>query len=208
MSDSDDTTVPEKTKGKGKGQAKSQEPGEEQEEPVEEEQEEQEQEEEPDEDDVLDTVGEVDDEDKELASESADEEPEDNNDDIVESPNGEEVKKKCMYQYAQDGDDSDDEDDVAEEIFEDEVNDVGEIVLPKDKRITKPYMTKYERVRLIGDRTKQITLGAKTLIKNSLSYTPREIAELELKNNIIPMFIERVLPNNKKERWYVSELAH
>lgn len=119
-----------------------------------------------------------------------------------------EYKEKCIYKYADEG--SDDEfDDVNEEIFSDDNNDeaVPERV-PDDERITKPIMTKYEMVRLLGIRTRQIALGAKPMIKNTENLSSKEIAELELKTNMIPLIVIRPLPNGRKEYWKVSELKH
>lgn len=113
----------------------------------------------------------------------------------------------CLYNYA-----NNDSDNEIEVIFDDDI-DTGITdtmkILPPDARITKPFLFKYERVRIIGDRTQQLTLGAKPMIKNiDERLTQKEIAELELENNVIPLIIERPLPNGKKERWYTSELKH
>jgi len=74
------------------------------------------------------------------------------------------------------------------------------------KRITINRLTKYERVRIIGIRAKQIMTGANILIKGIDNKTPNEIADLELKNNMIPFKIKRKLPNGKFEIWKLSEL--
>ena len=79
------------------------------------------------------------------------------------------------------------------------------IVLPEE-RITLPKLTKYERVRLIGTRAKQISLGAKVMVKNTAGLNPIEIAKLELEHRMIPMKVKRVLPDNKIEIWKLSEL--
>lgn len=117
----------------------------------------------------------------------------------------------CLYKKANLSDSEEEGDDEAEEVFddedEDEKNTKGEnIYVPKEQRITKPFLTKYERVRLIGDRTKQLSGGAKPLIKNVDHLSAEEIAKLELQHNIIPLIIERPLPNGLKERWTVNEL--
>lgn len=112
---------------------------------------------------------------------------------------------KCFYKYADDKSMSDEEFEIT---FDDDNLQEKSDIVPKDQRITKPFLYKYERVRLLGDRIKQLTLGAKPMIKNSENLTPYEIAELELKNNIIPLIIERPLPNGKMERWYIHELKH
>ena len=82
-------------------------------------------------------------------------------------------------------------------------------LLPKDKRISKNKLTKYEYVRIISERTQQLTKGAKPLIKinkesEELNY--KEIAEQELKYNMIPYKIRRPLPNNRYEIWELEEL--
>ena len=77
---------------------------------------------------------------------------------------------------------------------------------PED-RITKPILTKFERVRILADRTTQLSYGAKTLIKNVSHLSPHEIALIELEKKLIPLIIERPLPNDdKKERWFLREL--
>jgi hypothetical protein len=43
-------------------------------------------------------------------------------------------------------------------------------------------------------------------VKGVENKTPTEIAELELKNNMIPFKIKRRLPNGKFEIWRLSEL--
>jgi len=145
-------------------------------------------------------------------------------DDIDEAEGYEE---KCIYKYADNEEEESDHDEI---IFDDEIDttstdDIDEStsvsgkkrqsgesidtsLVSKDERITKPYLTKYEYVRLLEDRSQQLTLGAKPMIKNCEHLTPKEVAQLEINNNIIPLIIERVLPNNKKEQWYISELIH
>ena len=75
-----------------------------------------------------------------------------------------------------------------------------------DKRITKNYMTIYERVRLLGERAKQLSLGAKPMIKGIDNLNPKDVAKLELENKVIPLIIIRTLPNGIKEKWKVNEL--
>lgn len=76
----------------------------------------------------------------------------------------------------------------------------------KDKRISVNRLTKYEMVRILGERTKQLTTGAKPLIKNHHTLSYEQIAEEELKKNMIPFKIIRPLPNNKFEMWTIDEL--
>ena len=79
-------------------------------------------------------------------------------------------------------------------------------IVDNSERLTNPRMTKYEMVRIIGERTKQFKMGAKPLIKNTDDLTYEEKAVLELKKNMTPFKIKRPLPNNTYEIWEMSEL--
>lgn len=91
------------------------------------------------------------------------------------------------------------------EIYDEKKEEASVVVNPED-RITLPKLTKYERVRLIGTRAKQISLGAKVMVKNTNGLSSIDIAKLELSFKMIPMKIKRVLPDNKIEIWKLSEL--
>ena len=110
-----------------------------------------------------------------------------------------------------------DSSDPKEKIYNDLINTMNKdkntpnkqesfVVVPNDKRLTNPRMTKYEMVRLIGERTKQLTMLAKPLVKNIDDLTYEEIAILELRKNVIPFKIKRPLPNNTLEVWDIEEL--
>lgn len=73
-------------------------------------------------------------------------------------------------------------------------------------RISFPKLTKYEKVRIVGLRTKQLTLGAPPFVKNVENMEPSEIANIELMMNMIPFKIKRPMPNNTYEIWKISEL--
>ena len=82
------------------------------------------------------------------------------------------------------------------------------IIIENSKRISKNKMTRYEFVRIIGERVKQLTMGAKSMIKQSKlseNFTYSEIAIEELKLNMIPFKIRRPLKNHY-EIWSISEL--
>ena len=76
----------------------------------------------------------------------------------------------------------------------------------KEDRVSAPKLTKYEMVRILGERSKQLTTGAKPLIKNYKGLPYDKIAEEELKLNMIPFKIRRPLPNGKYELWTLDEL--
>lgn len=68
---------------------------------------------------------------------------------------------------------------------------MNEINWPKDR------LTKYEKARIIGARSLQISMGAPFLIKltpkrlEELHYDPLEIAKLEFEQGIIPIEVLR-----------------
>lgn len=76
----------------------------------------------------------------------------------------------------------------------------------KEDRISSDRLTNYEMVRILGERTKQLTMGAKPLIKNFQNLPYDRIAEEELKKNMIPFKIKRPLPRGKYEIWTLDEL--
>ena len=79
--------------------------------------------------------------------------------------------------------------------------------IKKEDRQSSAKLTKYEMVRILGERTKQLTMGAKPLIKNYKGLNYDKIAEEELKLNMIPFKIRRPLPNGKYELWNLEELS-
>ncbi|KAH0794550.1 RNA polymerase Rpb6 [Histomonas meleagridis] len=64
---------------------------------------------------------------------------------------------------------------------------------------TTPYLTKYERARILGTRALQISMGAPIKIDPQGATDPIIIAELELNQNQCPLIIRRYLPNNQFE---------
>lgn len=75
-----------------------------------------------------------------------------------------------------------------------------------DNRITLPYLTKFEKARILGARSLQISMGAPLLIENKSETDALEIAAQEMKNRKIPITIRRYLPNGKYEDWKIEEL--
>ena len=106
-------------------------------------------------------------------------------------------EKKCYSKYVS----SDADDMYYDELFADD-----EFKMKKNVRLTKPVLFKYEKVRLLSTRAKQLAQGAKPMIKNTTGLSSKEIALLELKNKVIPLIIERPVPNSGVERWKLSEL--
>ena len=79
------------------------------------------------------------------------------------------------------------------------------IIDPLHKTI--PYLTKYEKARVLGQRAKQIEYGSKPYVQVPENVIePHIIAELELKNKKLPFIIKRPLPNGTCEYWKLSDL--
>ena len=70
-----------------------------------------------------------------------------------------------------------------------------------------PYLTKYERARILGQRSKQINSGAKPFIKVPETIIDGYlIAELELIQKRIPFIIRRPIPGGSCEYWNLKDL--
>uniref|UniRef100_G1NIR0 DNA-directed RNA polymerases I, II, and III subunit RPABC2 n=9 Tax=Galliformes TaxID=8976 RepID=G1NIR0_MELGA len=115
--------------------------------------------------------------------------------------------------------DGDDFDDVEEDEGLDDLENVeeegqenveilpsGERQAANQKRITTPYMTKYERARVLGTRALQIAMCAPVMVELEGETDPLLIAMKELKARKIPIIIRRYLPDGSYEDWGVDEL--
>lgn len=76
-----------------------------------------------------------------------------------------------------------------------------------DNRITTPYLTSYERARIIGVRAEQIARGAPVYLDaRPVPSDPIILAEKELKEGRTPLLVRRPLPDGGFETWHVKEL--
>lgn len=72
---------------------------------------------------------------------------------------------------------------------------------------TVPFLTKYEKTRVIGQRAKQIEDGANPFIKVPENVIEGYIiAEMELKEKKIPFIIRRPIPGGAFEYWKLRDL--
>ena len=70
-----------------------------------------------------------------------------------------------------------------------------------------PFLTKYEKARILGQRAKQIEIGAKPFVKVPENIIDGYIiAELELREKKIPFIIKRPIPGGAFEYWHVKDL--
>ena len=84
-------------------------------------------------------------------------------------------------------------------------NEDGDIIDPLHK--TLPFITKYEKARVIGERAKQINAGASPMIPVEPSIIDGYLIALkEFEEKKIPFIIKRPIPNGGCEYWKLSDL--
>jgi len=72
---------------------------------------------------------------------------------------------------------------------------------------TVPFLTKYEKARILGERAKQLNAGAKPFVQLEPSIIDGYlIAEKELQEKKIPFIIKRPITNGGCEYWKVEDL--
>ena len=78
---------------------------------------------------------------------------------------------------------------------------------PHKARITKPFMTKYEKAKILGTRAMQISRNAPIFVELGPNDTDAlSIAEKELYEKKLPFIVRRYLPDDQYEDWLASEL--
>ncbi|KAI9277864.1 RNA polymerase, subunit omega/K/RPB6 [Sporodiniella umbellata] len=73
-------------------------------------------------------------------------------------------------------------------------------------RQTTPYMTKYEKARILGTRALQISLNAPVMVELDGESDALVIAMKELREKKVPLIVRRYLPDNTFEDWDVKDL--
>jgi len=77
----------------------------------------------------------------------------------------------------------------------------------RQNKKTKPFITKYEKTKILGVRAQMLASGSPPMIsvpshiKNTI-----DIAEMEYKEKKIPLMIRRYLPNKHYEDWRLTDL--
>lgn len=75
----------------------------------------------------------------------------------------------------------------------------------KKNYITHPKLNKYEKTKIISERSQQLANGSISFLKNPETYNSvQEIALEELKQKKIPFIIERPIPNGS-EYWKIED---
>lgn len=101
---------------------------------------------------------------------------------------------------------------------DDEIHAIAKVVRDKTGTIvdplhrTIPVLTKYEKTRILGIRTKQLNNGAEPYITSKVNITSEKvidgypIALRELEEKKLPFIIRRPLPGGGMEYWYLQDL--
>ena len=81
----------------------------------------------------------------------------------------------------------------------------GEIIDPLHKTI--PFVSRYERARVLGERAKQLNSGAEPFVEiDETMIDGYVIALKEFEEKKIPFIIQRPLPNGASEYWKLKDL--
>jgi DNA-directed RNA polymerase I, II, and III subunit RPABC2 len=100
------------------------------------------------------------------------------------------------------------------------VVDYAETIIPKvplqaappdgatdEKHQSPPFLTVYERTKILGTRANQLADGARPFITVPEYVTkPLDIAKLELEQRRLPFIVKRPMPNGTFEYWRLSDL--
>lgn len=89
------------------------------------------------------------------------------------------------------------------------IEDYHDIIRSYDptKNTTRNFMTKYERVKIIGLRAEQLQRGAVPYVEfDKKNFNPIDIAIKEMDARKLPFMICRTLPNGEKEYWRLDDM--
>jgi len=76
---------------------------------------------------------------------------------------------------------------------------------PKHRSV--PFLTQFEKTKILGFRTNQLSQGARAFIAVPAHVTElRDIAKLELEARRLPFIIKRPMPDGSFEKWRLSDL--
>ena len=75
------------------------------------------------------------------------------------------------------------------------------------KHRSVPFLTQFEKTKVLGFRTNQLSQGARAFISVPAHVTDlREIAKMELEARRLPFIIKRPMPDGTFEKWRLSDL--
>ena len=114
--------------------------------------------------------------------------------------------------------DSESDEEIMEKPSDKTVHDQFEVVVDEHQtdckkceiKMTLPYLTKYEKARILSIRTLQITQGSALFIQRDWdqfqNMTSFEIAEEELEQRTLPFKVRRFFSDKSYEEWSLGEL--
>jgi DNA-directed RNA polymerases I, II, and III subunit RPABC2 len=175
-------------------------------------------------------------EDSEVESDGDDFENIDDEDDIInriqKDENTTTMTNNFMIDDEDDDDDADDDDDYLQKINDstkhdiianfhpelyshndDEIQTLSRVVRDDNGTIidalhkTLPFITRYEKARILGERAKQLNSGAKSFVEVDDNVIDGYLIALkEFEEKKIPFIIKRPLPNGGCEYWKAADL--
>lgn len=77
--------------------------------------------------------------------------------------------------------------------------------IEKKEKKTVPYLTKFEKAKIIGLRLQQLAYNAEPKVDTTNLSDINEIVKEELKQKKLPFIIRRGLPNGTYEDWKIEE---
>ena len=127
------------------------------------------------------------------------------------------IDQSVSYISEDDGDDDGitEDDESVSNLIKSSINDKYEIISNNttyekyytENKKSKPFITKYEKAKLLGVRAQMLSTGSPAMITVPKNVTSTlKIAELEFEQKKIPLFIRRYLPNKEYEDWRLEEL--
>jgi DNA-directed RNA polymerase subunit K/omega len=75
-----------------------------------------------------------------------------------------------------------------------------------DDKLTDAVLTPYEYARLLSCRSKQIANGYPLEVKWDEPFDPIKIAKYEIEQRVVPLYIERKLPDGRIEVWSLKDM--
>lgn len=70
------------------------------------------------------------------------------------------------------------------------------------------FVTRFEKVRILGQRAQQLSLGAQPLVDISGLTEALEIAEKEWVERKLPIIIKRTMPNGDVKEFSLSDMKY
>jgi DNA-directed RNA polymerase subunit K/omega len=75
-----------------------------------------------------------------------------------------------------------------------------------DDKVTDPVLNQYEYARLLSCRSKQLSLGFSYEVEWNEPFDPIKIARHEIEQRVVPLFIERKIPDASEPNGYRIEI--